>query len=208
MKNKIPEKVVNRLTLYHSILIDCLKEDIKNITSPQIAKKLGIDDSQVRKDFHFVNNIGRCRVGYSVKELKENIEKTLGFAVKKDAFIVGAGYLGLALAKYENFSNYGLNILALFDNDPHKLDLVINSKQVYHASKLPNLAKRLGVDIAILTVPREQAQKVADFLIESEIKYIWNFTPAVLEIPPHVKVWNENLIASFLQFICKDFSEE
>lgn len=207
MKKKIPEKVVNRLTLYHSILTDCIKENIENITSPQIAQKLKIDDSQVRKDFNFINNIGRCRVGYVVKTLKENIEKTLGFAVKKDAFIVGAGYLGLALAKYDNFSSYGLNILALFDNDPHKIDLVINNKQVYHSSKLPNLVERLNVDIAILTVPRSEAQKVADFLIESGIKYIWNFTPAILNVPNDVKVWNENLIASFLQFICKEFEE-
>ena len=112
--------------------------------------------------------------------------------------------MGLALAKYDNFNSYGLNILALFDNDPHKIDMQVNNKQIFHISKLPNLAQRLNVDIAILTVPRQYAQDVADFLIDSDIKYIWNFTPAVLVVPPHIKVWNENLIASFLQFACKE----
>ena len=204
MSKNIPEKVSNRLTLYHSIMVEYIEAGIETISSPQIAQRLGIDDSQVRKDFKLLNNAGKCRVGYLVKDLKDSIEKTLGFAQAKDAFIVGAGHLGLALAKYDNFNSYGLNILALFDNDPQKVDMLVNNKQIFHISKLPNLVERLGVDIAILTVPRQYAQPVADFLVASKIKYIWNFTPAVLKVPPEVKVWNENIMGSFLQFACKD----
>ena len=204
MSKNIPEKVSNRLTLYHSIMVEYIEAGIETISSPQIAQRLGIDDSQVRKDFKLLNNAGKCRVGYMVKDLKDSIEKTLGFSKTKDAFIVGSGHLGLALAKYDSFNSYGLNILALFDNDPQKVDMLVNNKQIFHISKLPNLTQRLGVDIAILTVPRQNAQPVADFLIDSNIKYIWNFTPAVLVVPPHIKVWNENLIASFLQFACKE----
>ncbi|MBS4760068.1 MAG: redox-sensing transcriptional repressor Rex [Clostridium sp.] len=204
MSKNIPEKVSNRLTLYHSILVEYIEEGIESISSPQIAQRLDIDDSQVRKDFKLLNNAGKCRVGYIVKDLKDSIEKTLGFANTKDAFIVGAGHLGLALAKYDSFNSYGLNILALFDNDPQKVDMQVNNKQIFHISKLPNLVERLGVEIAILTVPRQYAQQVAEFLIESNIKYIWNFTPAVLKVPPTVKVWNENIMGSFLQFACKD----
>lgn len=208
MSKHIPEKVSNRLTLYHSIMVEYIENGLDTISSPQIAQRLGIDDSQVRKDFKLLNNAGKCRVGYLVKDLKDSIEKTLGFAHAKDAFIVGSGHLGLALAKYDNFNSYGLNILALFDNDPQKVDMQVNNKQIFHISKLPNLAKRLGVDIAILTVPRQNAQQVADFLINSKIKYIWNFTPAVLKVPPEVKVWNENIMGSFLQFACKDIIQE
>ena len=204
MGKNIPEKISNRLTLYHSIMVEYIEAGIDTISSPQIAQRLGIDDSQVRKDFKFLNNAGKCRVGYLVKDVKDSIEKTLGFANAKDAFIVGSGHLGLALAKYDNFNNYGLRILALFDNDPQKVDMQVNNKQIFHISKLPNLVERLGVEIAILTVPRQYAQQVADFLIDSNIKYIWNFTPAVLKVPNDVKVWNENIMGSFLQFACKD----
>ncbi len=204
MSKNIPEKVSNRLTLYHSILVEYIENKIDSISSPQIAHRLGIDDSQVRKDFKLLNNAGKCRVGYMVKDLKDSIEKTLGFAKAKDAFIVGSGHLGLALAKYDSFNSYGLNILALFDNDPQKVDMQVNNKQIFHISKLPNLVDRLGVEIAILTVPRQYAQQVADFLVESGIKYIWNFTPSVLVLPENVKVWNENIMGSFLQFACKD----
>lgn len=203
IKKKFSDKVINRLTLYHCILTDYISKNIEFISSPQIAALLKIDDSQVRKDISLLNKVGKCRVGYIAKELKKSIEKTLGFEKTKDAFIVGAGNLGLALAKYDNFSNYGLRVLALFDNDTLKLDMKINDKQVFHISKLPNLAVRLSVEIAILTVPREHAQKTADFLVQSNIKYIWNFTPTVLSVPNDVQVWNENLMGNFLQFTYK-----
>jgi redox-sensing transcriptional repressor len=199
-KNKFSDKVINRLTLYHCILTDYILKNIEFISSPQIAALLKIDDSQVRKDISLLNNVGKCRVGYIAKDLKHSIEKTLGFEKPKEAFIVGAGNLGAALAKYSNFESYGLKVLALFDNDALKVDMKVNDKEVFHISKLPNLSERLSVEIAILTVPREHAQKTADFLVQSNIKYIWNFTPTVLSVPNGVQVWNENLMGNFLQF--------
>lgn len=200
IKKKFSDKVINRLTLYHCILIDYILQDIEFISSPQIANLLKIDDSQVRKDISLLNNVGKCRVGYIAKDLKENIEKTLGFEKPKEAFIVGAGNLGSALAKYSNFANYGLQVLALFDNDALKVGMKVNNKEIFPISKLPELAKKLSVEIAILTVPREHAQKTADFLVKSSIKYIWNFTPTVLSVPDDVQVWNENLMGNFLRF--------
>lgn len=200
MDKKISEKVINRLTLYHYILDDYEKKNIEFIASNQIASLLNIDDSQIRKDISILNNSGKGRVGYIVKELKKSIETTLGFEKTKNAFIIGAGNLGMALAKYDNFTNYGLNIVALFDNDTKKIGKTINNKLVLDIEKLPNLSKKSGVDIAILTVPREYAQVMADFLVKANIKYIWNFTPAVLSVPKDVQVWNENLMGNFLQF--------
>jgi len=202
-KNKFSDKVINRLTLYHCILTDYISKNIEFISSPQIANLLKIDDSQVRKDISLLHNVGKCRVGYIATDLKISIEKTLGFEKPKEAFIVGAGNLGSALAKYSNFENYGLKVLALFDNDMSKVGMSVNDKEVFHISKLANLSERLAVEIAILTVPREHAQKTADFLVESNIKYIWNFTPSVLTVPNDVQVWNENLMGNFLQFTYK-----
>lgn len=199
----IPDKVVNRLTLYHFILDD-MREDEVYISSTKIAYLLNIDDSQVRKDLKYLDNSGKCRVGYKVKDLKRKIEECLGFEKPKDAFIVGAGNLGSALAKYDSFKDYGLNILAMFDKDLKKVGTIINGKEVFDISKVGNLASRLGVEIAILTVPREYAQGVANYLAGAGIKYIWNFTACVLDLPKDVKIWNENLIGSFLQFTNKD----
>lgn len=200
MEKKISEKVIGRLTLYHCILDDYIKNNIEFIASNQIASLLKIDDSQVRKDISVLNTSGKSRSGYIVKEMKKAIEKTLGFAKTKNAFIIGAGNLGMALAKYDNFTNYGLNIIALFDNDSKKIGQSVNSKLILDIEKLPNLCKKSGVDIAILTVPKEFAQSTADFLIKANIKYIWNFAPVVLSVPSDVQVWNENLMGNFLQF--------
>lgn len=199
----IPEKVINRLTLYHYILEDYDSNE-ENISSTKIAELLNIDNSQVRKDIKYLNNTGKCRVGYNIQKLKSAIESELGFKKERDAFIIGSGNLGSALAKFDSFKNYGLQIQAMFDNDPKKVGMSINNKEVFNISKLPDLVKTLNVNIAILTVPREYAKETAKFLVKSGIKHIWNFTPCILDVPQNVKVWNENLIGSFLQFINKD----
>ncbi|MFI3243673.1 MAG: hypothetical protein R3Y56_05415, partial [Akkermansia sp.] len=67
----------------------------------------------------------------------------------------------------------------------------------------PDKTKELGVEIAILTVPRQHAQATAEMLIQSGIKYIWNFTPTILDVPAEVQVRNENLMGNFLQFTYK-----
>lgn len=200
MDKKISDKVINRLTLYHCILSDFINENIEFISSKQIATRLNVDDSQVRKDISLLNNSGKSRVGYIVKELKASIEKTLGFKKEKKAFIIGAGNLGSALAKYDNFPSYGLNIIALFDNDKEKIGKIVNNKKILPIENLPQFAKENNVDIAILTVPREFAQKTAEYLVNANIKYIWNFSPVVLSVPSDVQVWNENLMGNFLQF--------
>jgi redox-sensing transcriptional repressor len=200
---EIPDKVVNRLTMYHFILED-IRDDEEYISSTKFAALLGIDNSQVRKDLKYIDNQGKCRVGYEVKQLKRKIEEYLGFKQTKNAFIVGAGNFGTALAKYDGFKDYGLNIAAMFDKDVKKIGTIINGKEVFDISKVGSLASKQGVEIAILTVPRAYAQSVANYLAGAGIKYIWNFTTCVLDLPNDVKVWNENLIGSFLQFTNKD----
>lgn len=204
MTERLSNKVISRLTLYHCVLVDFIEQGIENVSSMKLSKLLNIDDSQIRKDIKLLDYKGRCKVGYSVTELKEVIEKKLTFTKSKDVFIVGAGNLGLALAKNDNFDYYGFNILALFDSNDLKTGISIDEKQIFHISKLPDLATRLGVEIAILTVPHSQAQKAANFLIESGIKYIWNFTQCILDVPDNIHVWNENLIGHFLQLTIDD----
>lgn len=204
MNQPLSEKVYARLAQYHSLLIEYIEDGIPTISSPQIAVRLGVDDSQVRKDFKLLNNEGRGRVGYDVQALKESIEDTLSFQIVKNAVIIGAGHLGMALANYSAFSDYGLNIRALFDSAPEKVGTAVNGKPIYPVSRLSEMARESQADIAILTVPRAFAQKVADDLVKADFKYIWNFTPAILKVPDGIKVRNENLVAGFLQFVNQD----
>ena len=200
MDKKISEKVISRLTLYHCILREFITKEQEYISSKQIATLLRIDDSQVRKDLNLLNNSGKTRVGYNVKELKTTIEKTLGYSKTKNTCIIGAGNLGMALAKYDNFTSYGLNVVAMFDNDTNKIGNTINDKEILNITTLSNFVKNNDIDIAILTVPSKFAQQTAELIVNSNIKYIWNFTSRVLKVPDDVQVWNENLMGNFLQF--------
>lgn len=200
MNKNISDKVINRLTLYHCILTDFIEKNEEYISSKQIAQLLNIDDSQVRKDINLLNNSGKSRIGYAVKELKTSIENELGFKKTKKAIIIGAGNLGTAIANYGNFSDYGLIIKAIFDNDLNKVGKIINGMEIQNVYEISPTAKKEDIEIAILTVPAKSAQSTANFLVNANIKYIWNFTPVVLSVPKDVLVWNENLMGNFLQF--------
>ncbi len=200
MKNTLSQRTINRLTQYHTILRDYTKKDIDYITSSQIANLLTMDETQVRKDVKQINCKGKCKVGYQVKELKNIIEKVLDYNTTKHAFVIGAGNLGMALSKYSKFSEFGLDIVCLFDTDKNKIGKLAGEKHIYSLEELPEKVKELNINIAILTIPNKFAQDVCDFLVKSGIKYIWNFTPTVLKVNDDIKVWNENLIGSFIQF--------
>ena len=200
MKNSLSQRTINRLTQYHTVLRDYAKKDIENITSALISQFLKIDETQVRKDLKSINCKGKCKVGYVVSELKEIIEEVLDYKITKRAFVIGAGNLGTALSKYSKFDEFGLRIEGLFDVDSSKIGNKIDNKEVYDLSNIADIIKKTGVNIAILTIPNKVAQDVTDKLVSAGIKYIWNFAPTILTVPDDVKVWNENLIGSFLQF--------
>ena len=203
MKQKISDKIIGRLTLYHSILKDYTQKDIDIISSPQIAFLLKIDDSQVRKDLNCLKNTGKSRVGYLVKDLTRSIEKTLGISNTKNAVIIGAGNLGKALAKYDNFESYGLHVEALFDNDEKKINSKIEGKNIYNITDLKERVTSDNIEIAILTVPWVAAQEVANIIAQTDIKYIWNFTPKVIKPIEGIHILNENLMGNLLQFTHK-----
>ena len=99
--------------------------------------------------------IGKPKLGFFLEELIAALNHTLNWDNLNDAFIVGVGSLGSALLGYKNFSSYGLNIVAGFDNDPDKVGKVVNGIEVLPISKLPDMITRMHINIAILTVPRK-----------------------------------------------------
>ncbi|EKE04166.1 MAG: hypothetical protein ACD_20C00099G0011 [uncultured bacterium] len=200
MSKKLPAPTLKRLPNYYNIICQSLESGEKYISSATIAQLLDIDDTQVRKDIAATGYVGKPKVGFDIKEFKAHLEEFLGFNNTKKAFLIGAGNLGIALAKYEGFKKYGLDILALFDTDPHKIALRLGNKEVFSLSKLPEMVKEMNVQMAILTVPSEMAQEVTDFLVKSGINSIWNFAPTSLKVPEHVLVSSQDLAASFVVF--------
>jgi len=198
MNKKLPLPVLKRLPKYYSIVCDYEKEGKIYIKSPEIAKKFDIDETQVRKDFALINHSGKPKVGFNVSDLKNHLENFLDLKNMKDSFLIGTGNLGLAIAKYNGFEKYGLSITSLFDNDPHKVGLKIGGKEVFHISKFPDLAERMGVKIIILAVPSTEAQKMANIAVKSGVKAIWNFAPITIDVPKDVLVINQDLASDFI----------
>lgn len=194
----ISNKIINRLTLYHCILKYTVQgQDF--ISSFEIADLLNLDDSLVRKDIALCGVLGHKKQGYFIEDLKKAIEKTLGFAERKEVFVIGAGNLGTALVKYADFKDYGIDILALFDSDVDKIGQEVNGKRVLALEKLEDLITRISVKNIILAVPPQIAQNVADYAVKCGVQFIWNFTPTVLRVPKSVTVYYENIVSSFMQ---------
>ena len=187
---------IRRLPLYLSVLQKAVEREAAHVSSSQLARVLGLEPIQVRKDLEAVGVSGQPRVGFPLREVVAAIEGFLGWDNVTDAFVIGAGHLGMALAGYSGFQRYGLNVVALFDNDPGKIGRRVHGKEVLPIAKFSNLAGRLHVHIAILTVPGAEAAHVVQLAIDSGIRAIWNFTPAKLNVPAGVIVERVDLAAS------------
>jgi redox-sensing transcriptional repressor len=163
-------------------------------SSEELAAVVGVHPAQVRKDLGLVAQ-GRAGVGYNTRQLLRQLEDLLGLNNATEAIIVGAGNLGLALARYPGFAHYGLSIAALCDADPAKVGREVEGKPVLPIAKLAPLARRLDVRMGIICVPAAAAQAVADEMVAAGIIAIWNFAPTPLKVPPDVMVRNEDLAA-------------
>lgn len=183
---------LERLPQYLRILKYKKEEGVINISSTTIAKELNLNSIQVRKDLAIISkNDGRPGIGFEVEELIKDIEEFLDLNNKKDVIIVGAGRLGQALMNYKEFEN-DISIVMAFDKDKAKC----NNENIFSIDEMENLVKRKNIHIGIITVPKEEAQKVCDMMIKSNIKIIWNFAPINLKVPENVVVKNEDLSAS------------
>jgi len=188
-----PLPTIRRMPAYLRILRAVLATGAEVVSGTHIARKLQLEPIQVRKDFGFLGVTGKPRIGYEAKPLAAAIEALLGWDNTNAAFLVGAGRLGSALMGYEGFHRHGLEIVAAFDSDPSRVGEEINDVKILPMDKLMDLAQRMHVHIAVLTVPAPVAQEVTDMLVLGGIIGIWNFSPVTLTVPKNVVLQNEDL---------------
>jgi redox-sensing transcriptional repressor len=193
LDHPIPEQTLRRVPLYHQILAEMLVANDSYVSSRHLAGFFGIDDTQVRKDVSLIGYKGKPKAGYSVAGLKLAIEEFLGINYENTAILIGVGHLGAALSQYPGLSQYGLRLVAIFDNDPAKIGGVVGGFTVLGTESLPRVVRSFDIGIAILCVPKGAAQGVADRVVSFGIKALWNFAPARLAVPADVVVRNENI---------------
>jgi len=184
---KIPDETIRRLPVYLRGLLFTAEQGKERISSRDLAYFVGVNSWQVRKDFSYFGGFGTRGVGYEIDKLARQIKKILRVDVVKRAALVGVGNLGSAVLAYSGFKMYGLEIAAAFDADPKKVGRKINNVKIEEVSKLRTL-KRRKIELAIIAVPRDAAQKIADSLVKAGVKGILNFSPCYISVPKRVKV--------------------
>lgn len=189
----ISKATVDRLPLYFRGLRTLQQEGIEIISSDELGKRIGITPEQIRKDLSTFGEFGKKGVGYYVCELIGNIEEILGLHHHWNLAIVGMGHLGWALAHYRNFTSIGFNLLAMFDVAEEKIGKEIDGIKVNALDDLGKVIKEHNIHIGIITVPAQNAQDVANRLVQAGVNGIWNFAPVRIYVPEDVCLVNEDL---------------
>jgi redox-sensing transcriptional repressor len=183
-----PKAVVGRVSLYLRQLETFQRQEHDTVSSSQLGAALSINDAQVRKDLAFFGQFGYPGIGYRTSELIPALRHVLGIDRDWPLALVGLGNLGRALLNYRGFRSRGFHIVALFDNDPEKIGQTHDDLIVQPIDSLRKTAQAQGISLAVLSVPAEAAQRVADLMVSCGILGILNFAPVPLNVPPSVNV--------------------
>lgn len=202
-ERKISSAVINRLPRYYRYLGDLLESDITRISSKELSTKMNITASQIRQDLNNFGGFGQQGYGYNVEYLYNEIKKILGLDKVYNLIVVGGGNIGQALVNYTNFEKRGFVITAVFDVNPRLIGMTIRGVEVYDVDRMEEFVKNNKVDVAILTLPRSQACKVASDLASWGVKGMWNFSHVDLNMPEDVMVENVHLTDSLMTLLYK-----
>lgn len=197
-ERNISQAVIRRLPRYYRYLGDLLENEVERISSNDLSKRMNVTASQIRQDLNNFGGFGQQGYGYNVKYLHTEIGKILGLNNTHNFVIVGAGNLGQALANYVSFEKRGFVVKGLFDVNPRLEGLTIRGIPIRKMDELKSFIKDNNIEIAVLTIPKEKAVEVADMLVDTEIKGIWNFAHTDLKLPKHIIVENVHLSDSLM----------
>lgn len=198
-KGKVSETVIRRLPKYHRYLSELQEKGEDRISSQELSDLTGFTASQIRQDLNNFGGFGQQGYGYKVVVLKKELENILGIPKIYKTILIGAGRLGTVVCNYKGFLDSGFEIVAMFDKSEDVIGKSVGNHVVRPVDELEGFMEEHGeVEVAILTVPKEGAQAIADRLVRAGIRGIWNFAPEDLEAPDSVVVENIRLTDSLL----------
>jgi redox-sensing transcriptional repressor len=184
----IPEIVIRRLPLYLRALKRMAEEEQEVTSSQEMASRLGISATQIRKDLSYFGEFGKQGTGYDTRFLRSQLEAILQVSKRWKVAVVGAGDLGCAVLRYSQFEDGGFVVAAVFDRDKQKVGRRMGELQVLDVVNLRRVVEQEDIRIAILAVPANEAQGVADSLVEAGVKGILSYAPVPLDLPQHIQV--------------------
>ncbi|MEL3908879.1 MAG: redox-sensing transcriptional repressor Rex [Treponemataceae bacterium] len=190
-----------RLPSYLHLAEEALQEEKEFISGTEIAELQGSSSIQVRKDLAFAGLKGIPKRGYKTAEVVSGINEFLTWNEPKDAFLLGAGNLGRAIALHSEFAKAGLNIVAIFDKDKEKIGKKIGNLKILKIDLLEKKFDELKPSIAIFTLSYDaNVQEIAELLAEKGIKGIWNFTKHNIDVSDEIAVYDTDLTSGYAVF--------
>lgn len=195
----VSSAVIRRLPRYYRFLGELLEKGVTRISSKELAELMSLTASQIRQDLNCFGGFGQQGYGYNVALLRDEIKKILGLDKDFKAILVGVGNLGRAFSANINFAEAGFDLCALFDKNPEIAGKKINGYVVRSEREIEQFCRENKVDVAILCVPSEAAQSLADYLVKCGITSFWNFTHYDIKVAhPEVIVENVHLSDSLM----------
>jgi redox-sensing transcriptional repressor len=181
--------VAARLSRYLQVLTQAKKMGKETISSQELADYTHVNSTQIRRDLSGFGKFGKRGVGYNVDSLVSQIRKILRTAGQHNIALFGAGHLGRAIASSDIFADHGFRVVAIFDADPQKVgDRITDHLVVRPYDEVKRVVADEEIVVGVLAVPSEAAQRVADDLVEAGVKIIFNYSEALLQVPPEVTV--------------------
>jgi redox-sensing transcriptional repressor len=185
---KLALGVAARLSRYLQVLTQARKMGKETISSQELADYTHVNSTQIRRDLSGFGKFGKRGVGYNIDSLVSQIRKILHTSGQHNIALFGAGHLGTAIATSDIFADHGFRVVALFDVDPGKVGSQIGTLLVRHYQDLREVVDEEDIVVAVLAVPPMAAQTLADDLVEVGVKVIFNYSEALLQVPPEVTV--------------------
>jgi redox-sensing transcriptional repressor len=198
VRRAIGQGVAGRLSAYMRVLTQAKKLGREQISSEEISAYTRINASQIRRDLSVLGKLGRRGVGYRVDQLLGLIGEVLFSERKHRIALVGAGRLGEAIASSPIFTEQGMTLAAIFDQDPAKVGRRLGGVVVSDCSQLGEIVRRNKIVVGVLAVPAASAQQAASDLVEAGVTIIFNYSEALLELPPQVQVLTSNPAAQLV----------
>ena len=194
---EIPDIVIGRLPVYLRTLRLLNSQNAEVTSSQELGELLGISSAQIRKDLSHFGEFGKQGTGYNVAYLCKQLEKILKVDCVWPVVLVGAGYLGHALASYNGFEHRGFRIVGVFDNSPEKIGMSVGDCRIEPTTAIPATVHKFRCQIAVIAVPAGAAQAVAEQLIDAGIKSILCYAPITLNVPKSIRVEYIDPVISF-----------
>ena len=198
-EKEISLAVIKRLPKYYRNLGELLEKQVERISSKELSERMQVTASQIRQDLNNFGGFGQQGYGYNVEHLYSEIGRILGLTRSYHMIIIGAGNLGQALANYTDFDKLGFVLDRMFDQKESLIGQQIRGVRISDVADLEQYMKAHPVDIAAITIPKEQAPELAASLVRMGVRAIWNFAPTDLHLPDGVKVENVHLADSLMR---------